>query len=200
MPISCHCWNDNSWMHLAANSGPNFVRQHLFSAQQRANAVPNSGFLTSRMVCRSKSDTSHRNLPSMGRTPALLMSKLAWYRADTGPSFGWRSVNLKSRQRPLFSAQNLTDANSGTGPITIPDCWTIDWNWYISRNKNRIRQIADGFWRGRVVLNKSVDRNEQKNTLFLSHNLKYHRKPSFLHFEVRISQNPDVLEQFCGRI
>ena len=46
------CSNDNSGMHLAANSGPNSGRQHLFSAQQRANTAPNSGFLTSRMVCR----------------------------------------------------------------------------------------------------------------------------------------------------
>ena len=57
LPISSRCWNDNSGMHLAANSSPNSGRQHLFSAQQRANAVPNSGFLTSRMVCRGKSDT-----------------------------------------------------------------------------------------------------------------------------------------------
>ena len=57
LPISCRCWNDNSGIHLAANAGPNSGRQHLFSAHQRANAVPNSGFLTSRMVCRGKSDT-----------------------------------------------------------------------------------------------------------------------------------------------
>ena len=39
-------------MHLTANTGPNYDRQHLFSAQQRAHIVPNSGFLTPRMVCR----------------------------------------------------------------------------------------------------------------------------------------------------
>ena len=76
LPISCRCWNDNSGMHLAANSGPNSGRQHLFSAQQRANAVPNSGFLTSRMVCRGKSDTWPSNVPSMSPTLALLLSEL----------------------------------------------------------------------------------------------------------------------------
>ena len=44
LPISCRCWNDNSGMHLVANVGPNSGRQYLFSAQQRANAVPNSDF------------------------------------------------------------------------------------------------------------------------------------------------------------
>ena len=57
LPISCRC-------------------QHLFSAQQRFNTVPNSGFLTSRMVCRGKSDTWPSNVPSMGRTLALLLSEL----------------------------------------------------------------------------------------------------------------------------
>ena len=76
LPISCRCQNDNSGMHLAANSGPNSGYQHLFSAQQRANAVPNSGFLTSRMVCRGKSDTWPSNVPSMGWTLALLLSEL----------------------------------------------------------------------------------------------------------------------------
>ena len=47
----------------------------------------------------------------------------AWYRADTGPSFGWRSVNLNSRQRPPSSVQHLTDANVNTRPITIADSW-----------------------------------------------------------------------------
>ena len=47
----------------------------------------------------------------------------AWYRADTGPSFGWKSVNLNSRKRPSSSAQHLTNANSDTGPITIADSW-----------------------------------------------------------------------------
>ena len=72
LPISCRCWNDNSGMHLAANSG----RQYLFSAQQWANAVPNSGFLTSGMVCRGKSDTWPSNVPSMSPTLALLLSEL----------------------------------------------------------------------------------------------------------------------------
>ena len=76
LPISCRCWNDNSGMHFAANAGPNSGRQHLFSAQQRANAVPNSGFLTSRMVCRGKSDTWRSNVPSMIPTLALLLSEL----------------------------------------------------------------------------------------------------------------------------
>ena len=76
LPISCSCWNDNSGMHLAANSGPNSGRQHLFSAQQRANAVPNSGFLTSRIVCRAKSDTWPSNVPSMSPNLALLLSEL----------------------------------------------------------------------------------------------------------------------------
>ena len=98
-----------SGMHLTANSGPNFGHQHLFSAQQRADAVPNFGFLSSIMVCRGKSDTWPINVPSMGRTLALLLSKLdatvkvtigfvlGRYWADTGPSFGWRSVNLNTR-------------------------------------------------------------------------------------------------------
>ena len=63
-------------MHLGANAGPNSGRQHLFSAQQRANAVPNSRFLTFKMVCRDKSDTWPSNVLSMGQTPALLISKL----------------------------------------------------------------------------------------------------------------------------
>ena len=50
LPISCHYWNDNFGMHLAATSGPNSGRQHLFSAQQRADAVPT-------LVFRGKSDT-----------------------------------------------------------------------------------------------------------------------------------------------
>ena len=76
LPISCRCWNDNSGMHLAVNSGPNSGRQHLFLAQQRANAVPNSDFLTSRIVCRGKSDTWPSNMPSMSPTLALLLSEL----------------------------------------------------------------------------------------------------------------------------
>ena len=63
-------------MHLAANSGLNSGRQHFFSAQQRANAVPNFGFLTSRMVCRGKSNTWPSNVLSMGQTLALLLSEL----------------------------------------------------------------------------------------------------------------------------
>ena len=35
LPIWYRCWNDNSSMHLAVNSGPNYGRQHLFLAQQR---------------------------------------------------------------------------------------------------------------------------------------------------------------------
>ena len=76
LPISCRCWNDNSGIHLSNNSGANSGRQHLFSAQQRANAVSNSGFLTSRMVCRGKSDTWPGNMPSMDWTLALLLSEL----------------------------------------------------------------------------------------------------------------------------
>ena len=76
LPISCRCWNDNSGMHLACNSGPNSGHQYLFSAQQWANAVPNSGFLTSRMVCRGKSDTWPSTVPSMSPTLVLLLSKL----------------------------------------------------------------------------------------------------------------------------
>ena len=45
------------------------------------------------------------------------------YKADTGPSFDWRSINLNSRQRLPSSAQHLTDANCDTGLITITDCW-----------------------------------------------------------------------------
>ena len=76
LPISCLCWNDNSGKDLAANFGPNYGRQHLFSAQQRADAVPDSGFLTSGMVCRGQSDTWFSNMPSMGHTRALLLSQL----------------------------------------------------------------------------------------------------------------------------
>ena len=42
LPILRRCWNDNSDLHLVANSGPKSGRQHLFSAQQRADSVPNS--------------------------------------------------------------------------------------------------------------------------------------------------------------
>ena len=58
-------------MDLAVNSGPNSGRKHLFLAQKGANAVPNSGFLTSRMVCRGKIDT----WPSNG--------------SDSGSSYFW---------------------------------------------------------------------------------------------------------------
>ena len=74
--ISCRCWNDNSRMHLEANIGPNSGREHLFSAQQRAKSVPNSGFLTFRMVCCGKSDIWRSNVASMGQTLALLLSEL----------------------------------------------------------------------------------------------------------------------------
>ena len=77
LPISCRCWNNNSGMHLAANSGPNSGCQHFFSAQQRANAVPNSGFLSSGMVCRGKSDTWPSNVPSA--------QHLTDANSDTGP-------------------------------------------------------------------------------------------------------------------
>ena len=43
---------------------------------QRTDAVPNSGFLTSRMVFRGKSHTWRSNVPSMGRTLVLLLSEL----------------------------------------------------------------------------------------------------------------------------
>ena len=76
LPISCRCWNDNSGMDLAANSGPNSGRQHLFFAHHRPDAVPNSGLLTSGMVCRGKSDTWPSNVPSMGQTLTLLLSEL----------------------------------------------------------------------------------------------------------------------------
>ena len=76
LPISYRCWNDNSGMHLADNSGPNSGRQYLFSAQQWANAVPNSGFLTSGMVCRGKSDTWPSNVPSMSPNLAFLLLEL----------------------------------------------------------------------------------------------------------------------------
>ena len=76
LPISCRCWNNNSSMHLVANSGPNSGRQYLFSSQQRADAVPNSGFLTYRIVCRGKSDTWPSNVTSMGQTLTFLISEL----------------------------------------------------------------------------------------------------------------------------
>ena len=76
LPVSCRCWNDNSGMHLAVNCGPNSGRQDLVLVQQRADAVSNSGFLTSRMVCPGKSDTWPSNVPSMDGTLALLLSEL----------------------------------------------------------------------------------------------------------------------------
>ena len=76
LPISCRCWNDNSGRHLAANSGPNLGRQHLFSAQEQADAGPNYGFLTYRMVCRGESDTWPSNVPSLGCALSLLLSEL----------------------------------------------------------------------------------------------------------------------------
>ena len=63
-------------IHLVANFGPNSDRQHLLSAQQRADAVPNSRFLSSRIVCRGKSDTWPSNMPSMDQTLALLLSEM----------------------------------------------------------------------------------------------------------------------------
>ena len=63
-------------MHLAANSGSNSYRQHLAAAQKRANAVPNSYFLTYRMVSRGKSDTCPSNVLFMGWNLALLLSEL----------------------------------------------------------------------------------------------------------------------------
>ena len=76
LPRTCHYWNDNSGIYLATNSGPDSGRQYLCSAQQRANAVPNSGFLTSRRVCRGTSETWPSNVPSMGWTLTLLLSEL----------------------------------------------------------------------------------------------------------------------------
>ena len=76
LPISCRCWNNNSDMHLATIAVPNSGRQHLFSAQERANAVPIPDFLTSRMVCRGKSDTWPSKVPSMSPTLVLLLSEL----------------------------------------------------------------------------------------------------------------------------
>ena len=80
-------------MNLAANSGPNSGRQHLFPAQQRANAVPNSGFLTPRMFCPGKSDTWPSNVPSMGRILSILLSALdaivkIYNRLGIGPILG----------------------------------------------------------------------------------------------------------------
>ena len=89
LPKSCRCWNDNPSMHLAANSGPNSGRQHLFSAQQRANAVPNSGFLTSRMVCHGKSDTWPSNeLDSGSFTFATGCHSKRDNRLGIGPTLG----------------------------------------------------------------------------------------------------------------
>ena len=76
LPISCRCWNDNSDMYLMANSGPNSGRQHLFSAQKGADAVPNPGFLTSRMVSRGKNDRWPGNVPTMGQAMALPLLEL----------------------------------------------------------------------------------------------------------------------------
>ena len=63
-------------MYLAANLGPNSGRQHLFSAEQRADAVSTSRFLTSRMVFPGKNDTWRSNVLSMGHILALLLSEL----------------------------------------------------------------------------------------------------------------------------
>ena len=76
LPISCRCWNDNSGMHLAANAGPNSVRQHLFLAQERPDVASSSGFLNSRMFCRGESDTWPSNVLYLGRILALLHSEL----------------------------------------------------------------------------------------------------------------------------
>ena len=90
LPISCRCWNDNSGMHLVANAGPNSGRQHLFSAQQWANAVPNFGFLTSRMVCRGKSDTWHLTDANSDTGPITMadswLPRLGQYCAVLSPS------------------------------------------------------------------------------------------------------------------
>ena len=49
------------------------------------------------------------------------------FRNSKGPmmcrTFGWRSVNVDSRQRPASSAQHLTHTNGNTGPVIIADCW-----------------------------------------------------------------------------
>ena len=88
-------------MHLAANSGLNSDRKHFFSAQQRANALSNFDFLTSRIVSRGKSDTWRSNVPTMGRTLALLLSELYAIVKVTngfgiGPILG--QVSAKGRQ------------------------------------------------------------------------------------------------------
>ena len=44
--------------------------------------MPNSGFLTSKMVCRGKSDIWPSNVPSTSPTLALLLSEMA---AEIGP-------------------------------------------------------------------------------------------------------------------
>ena len=76
LPILCRCWNYNSGIHLVDNFGPNSGRQHFFPAQQRADAISNSGFLISRMVCYGKSDTWPSNVPFVGLTLALLLPEL----------------------------------------------------------------------------------------------------------------------------
>ena len=78
--------------------------------------------------------------------------------------------------------------------------WCVRLKLIHLEKKNRIGKIADGFWKVRVVLDDSVDRNDLQKSMFLWHNLKYHQKPYFWHFEIRISRKSDLLEQLCGRI
>ena len=101
LPISCRCQNDNTGLYLAASSGPNFGCQHLIFAQQWADAVPNFGFLSSKIFCRDKSDTWPSKVPSMGRTLALLLSELdAIVKVTIGLVQGqyWGKFRLKVRK------------------------------------------------------------------------------------------------------
>ena len=68
------------------------------------------------LAVNSGSNSGRQHLFSV-KVPIGLIQGQYWL------SFGWRLVNLNSRQRPPSSAQHLTNANGDTGPITIADCW-----------------------------------------------------------------------------
>ena len=137
-------------MHLAANSEPNSVRQHLFLAQQRADAVPNSGFLTPRMVCCGKNDTWPSNVQTMGRTLAesvqfsLIESVICLF-ADSSMKIYFLWLN-----QLIFTDSSVEKYFSRLNQIifigVISEIWLILSNLFLAIWISQISLIISRFW------------------------------------------------------
>ena len=83
LPISCHCWNDNSGMHLVANSGPNSARQHFFRNSNEPMLFQSLVFLL--LECFTVVKVTHPNRKFRtyariynGRSAAPVMASQCW--------------------------------------------------------------------------------------------------------------------------